>query len=709
MSRVVLSLLGPFQALLDEQPLTGFRSDKSRALLAYLAAGSPRPYARRALAALLWPDCAEAVALTYLRGALANLRRLLGDDTASSRPPFLLVSRTTVQWNPGAAFRLDTAAFDALVPLNGASANTETQGALEEAVLLYRGAFMEGFTLDDSPAFEEWLLLNREHFGRRALTALRRLGALAITHGHYAAAAEYAHHQLALESWDEGAHCQLMTALALSGQRSAALAQYAVCRALLAQELGAEPAPETTELYLRIRANRVSASPALSTATAPPRLLPNPSPFVARARELARLDRALDRAISGSTNGGGEISGGEISGGCRVIFVRGDAGSGKTALLYAFAQRAVRRCPPLIAADGKCSSYGESSETLLPFQAIVQQILEAPVAWKPSPPCPGSLQETAAFLRDFARRRPLLLLLDDLQWADSGTLALLFQLGRDPQCSRILIAAAYRPEDVAQHDGSPRHALPTILNELQREGGEAPVDLDRVEGRAFVDALLDAEPNCLGGGFRAALHRHTEGHALFTVELLRAMKEHGALVRNGRGEWVEGSAPAWEELPPRVEAVIAERIERLPLPLRGLLQAASVQGETFSLEVLARSLPAGSELGEAAEGRLAWLLGEQLGRRHGLLHADLRPAFEPPGPPLLRYRFTHALHQTYLYGSLDAAQRAWLHRQVGAALEAIYSPAALSNAELAALLAWHHAQARPACLQYSPTTGAPTT
>ena len=146
--------------------------------------------------------------------------------------------------------------------------------------------------------------------------------------------------------------------------------------------------------------------------------------------------------------------------------------------------------------------------------------------------------ETADFLADLAAAGPLLLLLDDLQWADAGSVNLLYHLARGLSHARILIVSAYRPEEVAA-DG----ALGRSLAEIKRLYGDAWIELDALipdEGRAFIDALLDAASNALGLGFRAALHAHTGGHTLFTAETLRHLRETGFLgqdagTRLGRG------------------------------------------------------------------------------------------------------------------------------------------------------------------------------
>lgn len=243
MVRLSLSLLGPFQAILDGEPATGFESNKVRALLAYLAVEADRPHPRETLAGLLWSDYPDRSALNNLRSALANLRRAIGDRQAE--PPFLLITRDTIQFNTASDYELDVSILQDLP--------AESIDQAKQGIAAYRGGFLEGFSLGDSAAFEEWVLWKREQINRQMLDALQRLAAYYEECGDYKRAITHARRRLELEQWDEDAHCQLMRLLAFSGQRSPALAQYETCRRLLAQELGVEPARETTALYERIR------------------------------------------------------------------------------------------------------------------------------------------------------------------------------------------------------------------------------------------------------------------------------------------------------------------------------------------------------------------------------------------------------------------------------------------------------------------------
>jgi DNA-binding SARP family transcriptional activator/tetratricopeptide (TPR) repeat protein len=305
-----------------------------------------------------------------------------------------------------------------------------------------------------------------------------------------------------------------------------------------------------------------------------------------------------------------------------------------------------------------------------------------------------NLQQCALFdqygqvLQAVARQRPLLLALDDLQWADAGSVDLLFHLGRRLEGHRILLLGAYRPAEVALgwpassplaapgsgtvRDGRQglssvggavgeiggeraRHPLQPVVNELRRTFGEIEVDLHQAEGRQFVEAYLDSEPNQLGDAFRETLHQRTVGIPLFTVELLRGMKDRGNLVCDAQGRWIEGSALDWETLPAKVEAVIAERIDRLPARLREFLTVASVEGETFTAEVAAQVT--GTGVHETVR-----CLSDALDRKHRLVSAQ--QVLQVDGQHLSRYRFRHILFQRHLYSSLDRVSRVHLHQAV---------------------------------------------
>jgi len=294
-------------------------------------------------------------------------------------------------------------------------------------------------------------------------------------------------------------------------------------------------------------------------------------------------------------------------------------------------------------------------------------------------------EQYTAVLRALAQERPLALVLDDLQWIDESSASLLFHLARRIGNSRILIIVSYRPEDLALGRGDQRHPLAPVLAELKREFGDVEIPLGDGYGtsaRAFVDALLDAEPNRLGASFREVLARRTRGHPLFTAELLRAMRERGDLTCDADGHWIEGPDLDWDVLPARVEGAIEERIRRLPQDLQQLLSVASVEGEVFTAEVIAR-------LTGCDTRQVVRRLAQELDRLHALVREEGR---ERVGATRLsRFRFRHNFFQAYLYDTLGDSEREVLHEDVADALEQLHEG---HTAEIAVHLARHYEAAQ---------------
>jgi len=442
--------------------------------------------------------------------------------------------------------------------------------------------------------------------------------------------------------------------------------------------------------------------------------------FVAREQEMDRLNKQLDKAIAGKG---------------QVIFVTGEAGSGKTALTQEFASQAQENHPELVMASGKCNAHTGIGDPYLPFiellalltgdveakwtaglvtqehavrlwnllplsvksvldngrdlintfvpgQALLSRSemyasgqtnwvasLKNLVERKDALPSDSQLQQSSLFeqytrvLQSLAQEKPLLLVLDDLQWIDAGSASLLFHLGRRIQGSPTLIIGAFRPGELALGRGEERHPLDPVIHEFKRDFGDIELEVGKTEDRQFIDALLDTEPNQLGDSFRGTLYRQTKGHPLFTVELLRDMQDRGVLVRDEKDRWVEGPELNWEALPARVDAVVEERISRLTEKLRDILTLASVEGEEFTAEVVA-------SLKDFEVRELVRLLSNELDKRHHLVSAKGIRHLEKQRLSL--YLFQHILFQRYLYNSLDEVQKAHLHEEVGNILETLY-------------------------------------
>ncbi len=767
MSRLRLFLLGTPQLELEGGAVELDRR-KAVALLAYLAV-TARPHHRDALATLFWPELDQSRARAALRRTLSVLNIALAGD-------WLAADRETVELKRGPDLWLDVEQFQTLRaagqahdhPANELCADCLT--ALTEAAALYRADLLAGFTLPDSPEFDEWHFFEAEKLRRDLAGALERLVTGLAARADYHAALAYARRWQQLDPLHEPAHRWLMQLYASTGQRAAALRQYQECERILAEELGVAPSAETAALYERIRTgggsrgveeqrsrgaggqrgvtNLIPPAPLLPGAPAslPPFLISSAVPpadhdipFVGRATELARLTRFLESVVSGQG---------------QVVLVTGEAGCGKTALVHEFARQAQAGFAELVVAVGNCSAHTGSGDPYLPFREILNllageletrwrrglltqvnaarlwalfpQVAQALVEFGPDligtfvPTAPLQVQATklppdqrywlnrldrpevdevtkvaqsdlfeqfSKVLQAVTQTAPLLLVIDDAQWADLASINLLFHFGRQLQASRILLLVTYRPDEVAlgRPAGEPgqreRHPLEPVVNELKRTYGNVQIDLSQTPDRDFVEALLDTQPNQLGPEFRAALFKQTQGHPLFTVELLRAMRERGDIIQNEQGDWLAGPALNWAALPARVEAVIEERLGRLDEELRELLTVASVEGEQFTAQVVA-------QVQAVSERQLLRALSQTLVRRHQLVREE--GEVQVNGHFLARFAFSHTLFQQYLYHNLSAGERRLLHRQVAVALEELYAPQVEA---VTVQLARHYAQA----------------
>jgi tetratricopeptide (TPR) repeat protein len=266
---------------------------------------------------------------------------------------------------------------------------------------------------------------------------------------------------------------------------------------------------------------------------------------------------------------------------------------------------------------------------------------------------------TQALLR-LSQRFPLVLVLDDLQWMNRGSANMLFHLARRLEGSRALVCGAYRRCEIAPLTSGGAHPLQAVVAELAALCGENGVDLDQAGGRRFVDALLDAEPNHFESNFRDALCRLTEGHPLFTVDLLDDLRERGVVAKDSRGAWAVRRAVDWERLPPRVEGIVAARLQRMTPRDRLLLSAASVQGEVFVGEIAA-------DVAGMVESEAVHRLSGPLRDRYQMVRAH---SLERPGHhPLSCYRFRHAVYQRFLLDCLDPILRARFHEGIAQQLE----------------------------------------
>ncbi len=317
--QVELALLGPMDVAWDGKTVA-LGSAAARALIAYLALEPERAHARERLAGMMWPESSQSAAFMSLRQVLVRTRQALPEPAYTS---ILEVTQHTLRFRAESA-TVDVWHFEELVASCSTHAHADLTACsaciarMEQAAALYRGELLPGMFLKSSQPWEEWLFFKRETLHRKALFVLHTLTQAAEVTADYAAMRRYAQRQVELEPWREEAYRQVMRALAFGDERSAALATYEICRRVLDQELGIEPAAETTDLRDQIRdgflhAPQPAAVPIVNPQSIP--LLPTPpTRLIGRAEEMVLvLERLRDPA-------------------CRMVTLTGPGGVGKTHL-----------------------------------------------------------------------------------------------------------------------------------------------------------------------------------------------------------------------------------------------------------------------------------------------------------------------------------------------------------------------------------------
>jgi predicted ATPase/DNA-binding SARP family transcriptional activator len=420
MGELRLALLGRSRVTCDDTLLTGWALQKSVALLAYLAV-TGRHHSRSALAGLLWPDCTEANARASLRKVVAELRHRV--------PAHLTITHDGLAFDRASAYWLDVEAFECgigrTLALQESPVTRAAAAALAEAIELYRAGFLEGLAVHRAPAFEEWVLLERE---RLRNLALRTLHALVE---HHAARIQpertLAHldRLLALEPAHEEAHRHKMWLLTLGGQRTAALRQYQVCCDAL-RALGTGPDGETAALCKHIRTGAaLSVSPGFPTPFwTPGHDLRAPlTPLLGREAELAELRARLRDPA------------------CRLLTLVGPGGVGKTHLALKVAA-GVRSAGPLHCFEDGVYIVGLGS--LPAVAAIVPAIARA----LHLPPSEGAYPRQQVV--DYVRGKQLLLIVDGFEHLLAGA-GLLVDLLHAAPGLKILVTSRARLNVQVEH------------------------------------------------------------------------------------------------------------------------------------------------------------------------------------------------------------------------------------------------------------------
>lgn len=632
---LAVRLLGRIELRRIDELLSPLATRKTQSLLAYLILHHNRPHSRDELIALFWGDKDEIHARHSLATALWRVNRLLGEG-------YLLADSAWVQFNADRLIWLDVAEFKKY--LKNDICKPES---LAKAVELYRGDFLEGF-------YDDWCIEERYRLESLYLDALSQLITWHAGEGNAEITLAYARQYLDRDPLDENIHLAAMRALVALGDLSGARRQWKICCETRQRELQAPPSPEMLQQAESILGAQFSLPLLVENVLvrAPPRGEGiERAPFVGREHEIDALWKRWEQAAR--RKGG-------------MVLIGGEAGVGKT--------RMVEEVASLVRWHGGMAAFGCCFEPghMLPYQPLVDVLrdlnIQAREITQTTPPwardilsrltpdlftAPAHLSSTsgslspdeqailfhaiATFIREFAERMPLLIVLEDLHHATDSTLAAVQYLARQMSGLRALIIGTFRLEGVSE-----THPLMRMALQLMREGLLYRLSLEPLSREAITELLRHTLK--AGEDFVDRFYAHTEGNAFFSIETLRSLAGMPL---------PEGPLP----LPDSVRALIESRLGQLSPSTREWVAYAAVGGRQFDLDLICHASGMDEESGLEAMEELLNL---------GIL-------CEGEGPVRSDYQFVHHLVHDVAYTGIHHRRRKRIHRLIGEAMESLYS------------------------------------
>jgi DNA-binding SARP family transcriptional activator/RecA/RadA recombinase len=674
-------LLGPFEVV-DGGRRLDLGPKKQRAILAILTIAANRAVSVDRLIDELWGEDPPPQAMGTLQAYVSNLRRILEPDRSLREPPRVLVTQ-----RPGYVLAIERASLDRSRFEDAAADGSRllAQGSFEtakaritEGLALWRGAALADFAFEPFAQIEatrlEELRLEATEDGLRADLEL----------GNYRSVAAEAEVALAANPLRERVWGLLMVALYRSGRQAEALRAYQRARRILADEFGVDPSPTLRGLEADILQHAPSLQRRPPVVAPVGGATPDPQPsaaadsewaFVGRRDELVAMQARLHAAMQ--RRGGVLVVGGEPGiGKTRLVEeLVGDAQAKGVAVAWGGAVEGgaspaywpwVKTVRSLLHAGDKdrlCDAMGAGASELALVVPEVKEVigsLEPPRMLDPETARIRLFEAVAGLLEWVTRKQPLVVVLDDLHWADAASLQLLGFLGPYLRDLPLLVLGTFRPAEV-----DARGQLTETLVTLGRHGVLERLAL-RGLARNEVEALIlattgdRASPEVV-----ATVEMRTAGNPFFVAELARLLRSAGNLDWPGLGRG----------LPAGVRDVVRRQLARLPEDTTALLAVAAVAGRDFDLQVLeaAAKLEPDRALEMVEAAFLTGVVSE---------HPDV----------IGRFRFSHDLVRETILDGLTALRRARLHARLVEAIEALHSGDDRSAVELA----YHSFHAAPA-------------
>lgn len=707
--RLHIYALGPPEIYLGDH-LVSFPTRKTLALLIYLAVET-RPQPREALAALLWPEANPERSHGSLRNTLDHLQSALRQASGQAETSYLLVTHNSLSLNPDTDIDFDLYTVERAYSQARADRSSRAlpEGSaslrlLQSAAACQRGDFLAGFSLGDAPAFDDWAAMQREVWNRRMGLILDRLSEIQFAHGEFSGATETASHWIALDALNEIAYRRKMRAHFAAGERGQALETYERCREILAAELGIEPEPDTITLAESIRIQSRLVHPNARKPVPRPQR-PDTSVnflgglFTGRDREYQALLKCYESTAEGQP---------------QLVVLRGEVGIGKTRLARKFIQS--------VSAQGAELLLGSAFEggSHLPFQPLVEalrlrltdgksltnliddiwlsplsQLLPELRQYNPSlstttvesPPSNTDITQAQLYeplvqtMLALADQAPLLLFIDDFQWADSATLDLMqYSIRRwQDKAARILFLAslrsdALRPMTQPEPQGRPQ-GLSVWLDRTAREVNPVHIELEPLGEQETVRMILSilSPPDA---DFAQWLYKETHGQPFYLIEILKDLLERNVLhpKRQVERHWTfsidsDHDLGQAMRVPSTVHAVIRSRLNRLSPNAFSLLASGAVLDHRITFERMCAVSNISEDLALPALDELI----------------SSRLLLETPQPGMVNdYTFTNDMLRDVVYTEAGDSRRRLFHRRALDVLE--------KGGESAAVLA-HHAQA----------------